>query len=505
MRLFYLLWVTLLLLALPCHSQQYAVPKPPTGRTCGVDQYQKTLEQLQPGTLQQQQRAREAVHTYLRQSTNQQQLRKAETTITIPVVFHILYNTPEQNIPDTQILSQLAVLNEDFRRANADRIHTPSHFQAIAGDAGIEFCLASTGPDGEPTTGITRTQTSVAAFSASNNRIKRGNNGGADAWDRDQYLNIWVGNIGDDILGWATFPEASTASQNDGVVLHYQAVGAAPHNPFDTQFNRGRTATHEIGHWLGLRHIWGDYEDTCSDSDGIDDTPNQKGSNYNCPSGILISCNNGPYGDMWQNYMDYSDDACMNLFTQGQVAYMRAVLHSLRSKLLTSVACTGGLRSGFEAATDTLVAAGETVQFQDKSVGVKPASWFWEFEGGVPATSTQQHPIVTYPKPGNYSVTLTIANSQMSSTETRKQYIEVTPDALTVYPVPASDYIIIEQPARVKTRHVELISRLGQVVLSKQVAARKAELKTIGLPGGIYILRISSSEGVSTRKITIIR
>lgn len=475
-----------------------------TPRTCATEQYLETLEQLQPGAKVQQQKAREATLEQLRRKPQGQALRQAGT-ITIPVVFHVLYNSPEQNIPDEQILSQLAVLNADFGRTNADKINTPSYFELLAGDADIEFCMASTGPNGEMTNGITRTQTTATSFNVINNNIKRADKGGAPAWDRDQYLNIWVGNIADDILGWATFPGSTTSSQYDGVVLHYQTIGTAPLNKSKWEYNKGRTATHEVGHWLGLQHIWGSGNSSCSDSDDIEDTPNQREPNYGCPNETVLSCNNGPYGDMWQNYMDYSNDACMNLFTKGQIAYMQEVLNTTRSKLLVSVACTGGLRADFEAATETLIQAGEKLHFKDNSVGVKPTTWLWEFEGGSPATSTLQHPEVTYKKPGKYKVTLTIANSRSSSTETKTQYIEVTPNDLTVYPVPASDYIILEQPAHEELRQVEVLNRLGQLMLQKEVSSRTAKLITSHLPSGVYFLRVTGSKGTTIRKVTIVR
>jgi type II secretory pathway pseudopilin PulG len=489
----------LALIAAPVFSQSIG-----GGRNCATEQHQQELEKLYPGLLQEQERLQQQAQQQALQQAKTQHLRQAQATITIPVVFHIVYNTPEENISDEQIYSQLTVLNDDFRRTNADRTNTPSHFANLAGDVNIEFCLASTDPNGDLTTGITRTNTSNANFSAGS-RIKQSNRGGVDAWDRNQYLNIWVGNIEDGILGYATMPGSPAAY--DGVVLHYRAVGTAPYNPFMWSYNLGRTATHEVGHWLGLEHIWGTSSfPSCSDSDRIADTPNQEKENTRCPSGIKISCDNGPYGDMWQNYMDYVDDACMNLFTKGQAAHMNAIVTSYRASLLTSLACTGGLRANFEAvATDTLIAAGNTVQFRDKSVGERPSKRLWQFEGGTPATSTEKDPVVTYKKPGRFKVTLTITKDDMSSTVTREEYIHVTPSTLTVYPVPASDYIIIEQPAKVELRQVVLITHLGQIALQQEVTTRTAKLDTRNLSAGVYFLRIISSTGTETRKVTILK
>ncbi|MEJ8758332.1 M43 family zinc metalloprotease [Pontibacter sp. H259] len=505
MHFYTLIWLILLQLLATNLSAQTTIVNASKGRSCATDLYQDALEQLQPGIKLEQQQAKEAAQLYLSQRKKAGKEMRQAGPITIPVVFHVLYNTADQNISDEQIFSQLAVLNADFRRTNADRINTPSHFAAIAGDAGIEFCLASTDPNGNLTNGITRTQTTTRSFSVTSNNIKRQDKGGVTGWDRDQYLNIWVGNIDDDILGWATFPGVNSSAQNDGVVLHYQTVGTAPFNKANWQYNKGRTATHEIGHWLGLQHIWGNGNASCSDSDDIDDTPNQYDANYSCPDGAMVSCGNGPTGDMWQNYMDYTDDDCMNMFTNGQIAYMQSILSTSRSKLLVSVACNGGLRADFEAETNTLIQAKEAIQFKDKSVGVKPTTRLWEFEGGVPATSTEINPKVTYKKPGKYKVTLTIGNSQTSSTETKTQYIEVTPNELTIYPVPAADYLMIEQPANVELRKVEVLDRVGRVWLTQEVFNRTAELKTKGLPAGVYVLRITGSKGVETRKITIVR
>lgn len=429
--------------------------------------------------------------------------------VSVPVVFHVVYNEPEQNISDEQIFSQLDILNADFSRTNADAGNTPSYFESVAANAGIEFCLATIDPDGDPTTGITRTQTSHTAFSSFSDNVKYSNQGGKDAWDSKKYLNIWICRIEGNILGYATYPGISSANR-DGVVLLYSSVGAAPENETSGRYNLGRTATHEVGHWLGLRHLWGTGSGgaSCSSSDdGISDTPIQSEPTFGCPDGIVVSCENGPNGNMWQNYMDYSDDACMNLFTKGQAAYMNAVLSSTRSSLLSSLACTGELRANFKTLIpeDTLIRAGNSVKFIDAYEGARPTSWYWEFEGGIPATSREQNPEVSYKIPGKYSVKLTISNGHLSSKTEKEQVIHVTGNEAFVYPVPASDYIIIEQPAKVENRYVEMTNHIGQLVLSERAEERVTRIHVSQFKPGVYFLKIRSSDGITSRKIILTR
>ncbi|MDQ3277596.1 MAG: M43 family zinc metalloprotease [Bacteroidota bacterium] len=234
--------------------------------------------------------------------------------IRIPVVVHVLYNGPEQNISDLHIQSGLDALNRDFRRQNVDTVNTPQRFRHLATDVKIEFYLAKTDSRGRATTGINRKYTSRTGW-APDDKIKLSAQGGLDGWDSKSYLNIWIGNIAG-TSGYATVPGSAAAT--DGVVVNAAAFGttntAAP-------FNLGRTAVHEVGHWLGLKHIWGDAE--CGD-DGVDDTPQQGYFTKGCPAGFRSSCENGELGDMYMNYMDYTNDACMNLFTTGQRRRMRA-------------------------------------------------------------------------------------------------------------------------------------------------------------------------------------
>jgi hypothetical protein len=252
--------------------------------------------------------------------------------VTIPVVFHIVYNGTVSNVSDAQIMSQLQVLNQDFRRLNSDVTNTPTVF--TASDPNIEFCLATVDPSGNPTSGITRTSTTVASWST-NDYVKYGVRGGKDAWDRDKYLNVWVCVMSGGILGYAQFPGGAAAT--DGVVIDYRYFGTI--GTATAPFNKGRTATHEVGHWLNLRHIWGDAN--CG-SDLVNDTPTHNTSNYGCPTYPHLSTCTGAPVEMTMNYMDYTDDACMYMFSPGQSTRMQALFAAggARASLLTSNGCS---------------------------------------------------------------------------------------------------------------------------------------------------------------------
>ncbi len=288
---------------------------------------------------------------YIQQKANDLIQQKAVNgaVITIPVVVHVIYSNATQNISQAQIQSQIDVLNEDFRRTNSDRDNTWSQ----AADMQIEFCLAQVDPNGNPTNGITRKASSVTSWNTTQNRMKSSATGGTDPWDTTQYLNMWTvsalnSNGRPGILGYAQFPGGNRAT--DGVVMGYNYFGRV--GAVSAPFDGGRTTTHEVGHFLGLRHIWGD--GPCGADDFVADTPESDASNGGCQIGS-VSCGSV---DMVQNYMDYSDDACMNLFTAGQKARMRANLLNggFHAALAQSTKCTppsGGGDTGCNSTIDS--------------------------------------------------------------------------------------------------------------------------------------------------------
>ncbi len=243
----------------------------------------------------------------------------------IPVVVHVVWRLPAENVSDEQIKSQIDAINADYGARNPDKSKTPACWAGLASDTGIQFALATTDPAGNPTNGITRTKTTAATF-GDDDSVKSAATLGADPWPSANYLNLWVCNLGGGLLGYAQFPAGP--AETDGVVILYRAFGTT--GSATGPFNLGRTTTHEVGHWLNLHHIWGDTQH-CEGTDFVDDTPNQQMPNYGKPTFPHISCNNGPNGDMFMNYMDYVDDDSMFMFTTQQVARMNATLDGPRN------------------------------------------------------------------------------------------------------------------------------------------------------------------------------
>jgi hypothetical protein len=280
---------------------------------------------------------------------------------TIPVVVHIVYEDANENLDDSVVYNQIQRLNEDFRRLNSDAGNVRDTFNSVVGDSFIEFELATVDPSGNPTTGITHTYAAVDSWYFYGGEtfaegVKKSSLGGVDPWDQATYMNIWVcdmsifGTVA--VLGYATppdglpnWPPGSTAGLSDGVVIQYQAFGANNPNVLDMGSGPitvlGRTVDHEVGHYLGLRHIWADGD--CTEEDGVDDTPNaDDASNFDCNT-TKNTCIDaigslGDLPDMVENYMDYSEETCQNSFTNGQIDLMRGVLENERYELIDGLA-----------------------------------------------------------------------------------------------------------------------------------------------------------------------
>lgn len=283
-----------------------------------------------------------------RLQTNAQQ-RTQTGPYKIPVVVHVIHNGEPvglgTNIPDEQIFSQIRVLNEDFKRLNSDANQTPAVFLPVAGSLDIEFVLARQSPDGLPSNGIVRKQGSKSGYIFEEEVLLKSES----IWPTEDYLNIWVCRMTDDIIGYAQFPVSdlqgleeyqNEIASTDGVVIAHDAFGSIEDGNFNliSRFNRGRTLTHEVGHYFGLRHIWGDDSNCNTTTDYVADTPKQNNDTNGCPTHPQLSCTNTK---MFQNFMDYSNDVCMNLFTAGQVDRMEIILNDdavpRRKSLLTSL------------------------------------------------------------------------------------------------------------------------------------------------------------------------
>ena len=280
-------------------------------RTCGFDAIQEQISQHQNYD-----------NYLLNKNLSYKKFKqsKADTVIRIPVVVHVIHRLSSENISTSQINSQLAVLNKDFRKLNADTTNAVSWSKA---DVKFEFILATKDPNGNPSNGITRTATTVDNICNTNQYFSL-----VPAWNRDRYLNIWVCDVGNNLLGFAWPPNAPNVSpQEDGVVIgsnYFGTTGTAK-----APWNLGRTTTHEIGHFFDLLHPWGsDLSPSCNTDDLVSDTPNQNAPEYDC--GSRFSCNSA---DQMSNFLQYVDDACMGNFTLGQKTRMRTALYTQRDSL----------------------------------------------------------------------------------------------------------------------------------------------------------------------------
>lgn len=318
----------------------------PHPEKCGVIENTKRKMQENPNLERLMQNDEQRLQQLIEQNQNS---RISNTIYTIPVVVHIVWKTGSQNITDAQILSQIAVLNEDFGHMNADTASIPVSWRSISGPSNFQFCLAQRDPNGNSTTGIERRQTTATSFNTNDN-VKYYTTGGMDAWDTRTYFNIWVCNLSGGIIGYAEFP-TSQSSDTYSVVIQYDSFGRV--GTVSYPYNKGRTASHEIGHCFNLKHIWGDDGSSCTGSDNVADTPNQGAETYGCLTyPATDNCNTSANGIMFMNYMDYSDDRCLYMFTEGQNTRMNTAMTAWYSDLLaaSTLACEAPV--GIQGAPD---------------------------------------------------------------------------------------------------------------------------------------------------------
>lgn len=311
---------------------------------CATDFYLQQQLKINPNLITKRAEIERFTQKWIAENSNHPSRRQV---ITIPVVVHVVWNTPSENISDAQIQSQIEVLNRDFRALNVEIPGVPAIFKPAIADAEIEFCLASRDPQGNATNGITRTQTNVSQFSPIRS-ICYADRGGHDAWDTQQYLNIWVGDISTSFLGEASFP-GMDIPEEDGVRIHFEGFGTTG-TASAPPYNLGRTVTHEIGHYFNLYHVWGQNinDPACEYDDEVNDTPRQSSTFRNeCPVHPQIFCGTA---SMFMNFMNYTDDACMAMFTKGQKMRMLAALNGPRTGLLHSLGCQPPVGTNEESA-----------------------------------------------------------------------------------------------------------------------------------------------------------
>ena len=276
----------------------------------------------------------------------------------IPVVVHVLYNHEEQNISDDRIFSQIETLNNDYNALNIEIDDIPAEFQSVIGTVGFNFCLVQEDLSGNAFSGINRVYTDLESFQGFSDDMKKSDQGGVDAWDTENYLNIWVCDLNGNTLGFSSMP--GDDPDIDGIVIDYAYFGVDVSST--SPYNLGRTGTHEVGHYFNLEHT---FSDGCSSwgGDGCDDTPSIQSPTYGCPSYPQESCQSN---DMTMNYMDYTNDACMSMFTTCQANRMIDALLTYRYNLIASTNCS--------------VSIDNNVQFQDISIYPNPITDFLYIE-----------------------------------------------------------------------------------------------------------------------------
>ena len=465
-------------------------PEHRTGFRCAFDSVQQAAFARQPGAAAAYQAFLMAVAQLPPAALARLQ---ATPDVTVPVVMHIIHTGSADNISDAQVNDAVRVINQDFSKNNPDSADVLASFRPIFANVGFRMRLARIDPNGNCTTGITRTYSTDTNIG--DDRVKN-----LIKWDQNKYLNIWICNNANGAGGYAYLP--CTGGPNDGIVIRnaqFGSIGTSGGSNLAV-----RSLTHEIGHYFGLPHTWGGSNtpglpSNCGIDDGIADTPNTIGCQASCSSpygaGTVLTSFNpcGPLANV-QNYMDYS--SCSRMFTLGQRAVMRAALQLSCRNTLTNAAnlLATGTNDSFNGGpcaavvvfqpSTTVVCEGSSVTFTDYSYNANLAAagttYAWQFPGGVPGTSSQRNPTVTYPTGGIYNVTLAITTAGGTGTATRTSLVQVTGgNAGLVGPVSES----FENPDFPNNFAAPDLRNWSQASTSTSGAARW--LRTVNSPGGL--------------------
>jgi PKD repeat protein len=342
----------------------------------------------------------------------------------IPVVVHVLHTGGAENISDAQIQSQITIMNEDYGKLPG------TNGDGSGVDTKVRFCLAKIDPNGNCTNGIVRIYSTLTNHKTYERAMLKQ----LSFWDNTKYMNIYlVKSITGGVLGYSSFPGGPP--DEDGMVVRNNVFG----NIGTATGSLGRTASHEIGHWFGLYHTFnnGCGTDLCLDGDYVCDTPPQASPSFNCS--VINSCSNDvpDVNDQKENYMNYTNDACKNMFTNGQKLRIQATLDTIRTTIwsqanLVATGCDStyvappicGVTANFVTLTPT-VCVGNSVNFMDISLN-DATSWQWSFPGGTPSSSSLENPTITYSTIGSYDVQLIASNVSSTDTLLLPNYITVT-------------------------------------------------------------------------------
>lgn len=492
---------------------------------CYTMEYTDYLDAQYPGTKANIKSAFEAAKFYADNHLSQKSTKSIPDTIfRIPVVFHVVYNGAAQNISESLLESQIDVLNEDFQRLNADTNNTRAIFQSRAGNVGFEFFLATIDPDGNPTSGITRTETSTTFSFFNLDAMKENSSGGKDAWDVENYMNVWVCNLGGAVLGFAYPPDIAPNWPNvqgpanpnfQGVVIHHEVVGR--NNPLATGqlsiADQGRTAVHEVGHFFGLRHIWGDSGNpftgapdcNISEDDGFSDTPHM--GNNSQQTGCSFSkntCTNGESPDepdMVENYMDYSTETCQNMFTQQQADLMRSMAiigrpnlaYIIKDDVLVLnigdwIVVNGTDTFLLDGFTSASVISGDEVMFLNENNGYNYISTGTYTFSGNQEVSVTEDGNITFVSAGTNSVS------------------ELYQIPVSFSPNPSRGTLSFRNPTNIELSSIKVLNVNGQVVQNIKLSSSENQILHLdNLNNGIYFLRIENqSQLIGVKKISII-